>query len=80
MTANSSIKNLQNEINKYFEKAEKDQEYKKTLNQYYDESMQLENMRQNVPLSDYSKFRDDTRSEIDKMKQDPNNYPMKEII
>ena len=42
--------------------------------------MQLENTRQNVPVSDYSKFRDDTRSEIDKMKQDPNNYPMKEII
>lgn len=42
--------------------------------------MRLENLRLNVPVDDYSNFRDETRSKIDKMKQDPNNYPIKEII
>ena len=42
--------------------------------------MGFDNIRMSVPIESYSKCRDEIRSEIEKMKVDAYNYPIKNII
>ena len=50
------------------------------LKKYEQETKDIEEDRQAIPLENYAKFRDESRQTIDKMKQNIEDYPIKDIL